>query len=171
MSSHSFDPTLQKRRHQSGSPGRGPPLAPQKQTGAAPAPILATPAASPRQSRLPVGGHTWPSAVTGWSCLMPQPLTDQTSAFRPPPLLLSAPSLNALRPPSLLPPNSTSSTMTFLCPGSASLHHLLLCQVRHPSSFSDPSFPRPSAKAVRPNTQLYSQFLRPLGRPPFSPPS
>lgn len=63
ISSHPSDPTLQKLRYQAGSPGRGPPPAPRKQTSAPPAPILATLAASPGWSGLPAGRHTW-SSVT-----------------------------------------------------------------------------------------------------------
>ena len=46
ISSYPSDPTLQKLRYRAGSPGRGPPPAPRKQTSAPPAPISATPAAA-----------------------------------------------------------------------------------------------------------------------------
>lgn len=58
-----FDPTLRKLRRGVGSPGRGPPLAPEKQTSTS-APSLTTPAASPGRSGLPADGHTWASVAS-----------------------------------------------------------------------------------------------------------
>lgn len=106
--------------------------------------------------------------VTSWPLSCPSPNRPAHSGL---PYSAHCPWPERAPPPACNQISASSTTTTFLCPGSASQYHPQLLRVRYPP----PALISPShvclSKAVTLNTQLHSKFQGLLGRLPFWSPS
>ena len=106
--------------------------------------------------------------VTSWPLSCPSPNGPAHSGL---PYPAHCPWPEPAPPPARNQISASSTTTTFLCPGSASQYHPQSLWVRHaPPALTSPSHVCLS-KAVTLNTQLHSEFWGLLGRLPFWSPS